>query len=208
MSDNPLSPDLSGSDQPAPNTLPEMDVSPQNTFTNEQNAALGQAVDQMTAVIQQLQADFQAKIQYDQSKDRVIDALHRELQDYREDLAFKILSPLINDVVQLYNDVDAVTAREVGDASGDRVRLQTHDFLSDIESILQRYGFDLYQSDETIFDRKLHRAAGVEATFDRTLDLTIIQRLRRGVRYGERIIRPESVVVYQYKVPADTPPTE
>jgi molecular chaperone GrpE len=157
----------------------------------------------MAVLIQQLQADFRSKIMYDQSKDRVIDTLHKELQQHREDLVFKILQPLINDLIQLYDDMNAVTAQEIGDESGDRVRLQMRSFLDDIETVLQHYGFDLYQSDEATYDRKLHRISRVESTHDPALDLTVLERKRRGVRYGDRIIRPESVVIAQYKPPVD-----
>ena len=78
-------------------------------------------------------------------------------------------------------------------------------FLDDIETVLQRYGFDLYQSDEATYDRKLHRISRVESTDDPALDLTVLERKRRGVRYGDRIIRPESVVIAQYKPPTDVP---
>lgn len=158
------------------------------------------SLEHVIAVVQQLQADFQAKIQYDQSKDRTIDSLHRELQGYREDLALKILSPIVKDVVQLFDDLEKLTAHKSGDESGDRVREELRNYLlMDIESLLERHGFELYESTEVVFDRKLHRVTRVVTTPNAALDLNIVERVRRGIRYGERIIRPESVVVYQYK---------
>jgi molecular chaperone GrpE len=197
MTDQSIAPSLDP--QLPPITLPEQELV---TDTPVVLPDPYMAVEQITEIIQQLQADFQAKIQYDQSKERLIDSLHRELQGYREDLVFKILSPLVNDLVQLYDDVDKVTARKTGDADGDAVRDELRDHvLSDIESILERYGFDLYQTTDTLFDRKLHRVTRIMNTSEEALDLTIAEHGRRGLRYGERIVRPENVVVYQYKIP-------
>ncbi len=39
--------------------------------------------------MQRLREDFDTKVKYDESKERLIDSLHRELQVYREGLHFK-----------------------------------------------------------------------------------------------------------------------
>lgn len=192
MTDNALSSDPNS--QISPDLLPNQDVTPQ---------AVSSIAEQIAQILQDLRADFQAKIQYDTSKDRMIDSLHRELQQYREDFALKMLEPLLNDLVQLYDDIDRVTARKTGNENADQARedLRNH-ILSDLEAILQRYGYDMYQTVETTFDRKLHRVTRIIPTTDASLDLTIVERVRRGLRHGERIIRPESIVVYQYKASA------
>jgi molecular chaperone GrpE len=55
--------------------------------------------------IQRLKEDFETKAKYDESKDRLIDSLHRELQLYREGLHFKILRPVFIDLIAMHDDL-------------------------------------------------------------------------------------------------------
>ncbi len=152
----------------------------------------------VTEGMKRLLADFDAKIKYDQSKDRVIDTLHNELQVLRNDLVFKILQPIASDLVQFHDDMDAFTSRQVEGEGEQRGLESTRQFLKDIQDILDRFGFELYRSEGDSFDRALHRAIRAENTNEAELDMRIAQRLRLGLRYGERILRPEYVVVYKY----------
>jgi molecular chaperone GrpE len=160
-----------------------------------------QTMDAMTKSISRLQADFETKIKYDESKERTIDAMHRELQDYREDLSFKILRPLILDIVSLYDDLNLLDRKnsvpeqsvEVGKPGSD---LKT--FVADIEEIVSRYGFEFYRVDTDIFDRSLQKTQKVINTDNPNLDKQVIDRIRQGLRYGDRVVRSELVTAYRY----------
>jgi molecular chaperone GrpE len=160
-----------------------------------------QTMDAMTQSISRLQADFETKIKYDESKERTIDAMHRELQDYREDLSFKILRPLILDIVSLYDDLNLLDRKnsvpeqsvEVGKPGSD---LKT--FVADIEEIVSRYGFEFYRVDTDIFDRSLQKTQKVINTDNPNLDKQVIDRIRQGLRYGDRVVRSELVTAYRY----------
>ncbi len=161
----------------------------------------------VSAGVTQLQADFDTKIKYDQSKDRVIDALHSELQDLRDDLVFKIMRPLANDLVRLYDDIDQVTRQVTRRATenqaegedGQNSKQGARQFLDDIHDILDRYGFELFQTEDESFDRQSQKVTRAESTDRAALDMKIAQRVRCGLRYGERILRPENVVVYRFQ---------
>ena len=151
--------------------------------------------------VSRLQTDFDTKIKYDESKERTIDALHRELQDYREDLSFKILRPLIMDLVSLYDDLHLLVVKyseldqllEAGKVASD---LKT--FISEIEEMVSRYGFEFYQVDSNVFDRSLQKTQKVVNTDNAELDKRIIERCRMGLRYGDRVVRSEVVIAYRY----------
>jgi molecular chaperone GrpE len=168
-----------------------------------------QAMDTMTQSISRLQADFETKIKYDESKERTIDAMHRELQDYREDLSFKILRPLILDIVSLYDDLNLLSRKdsepeqsvEIGKLGSD---LKT--FVADIEEIVSRYGFEFYRVDADIFDRSLQKTQKVVNTDNPDLDKQVLDRIRPGLRYGDRVVRSELVTAYRYVASSDSNP--
>src|SRR5437879_2106397 len=68
-----------------------------------------QGMQQLLTTMQGLKQDFETKVKYDESKERMIDTLHSELQSYREGLHFKILRPLFIDLISLYDDINNIT---------------------------------------------------------------------------------------------------
>jgi molecular chaperone GrpE (heat shock protein) len=160
-----------------------------------------QAMDTMIQSISRLQADFETKIKYDDSKERTIDALHRELQDYREDLSFKILRPLIVDLVSLYDDLNLLNKKysePEPSLEASKFAADLKSFVAEIEEIVSRYGFEFYQVDADVFDRSLQKIQKVVNTDNRNFDKQIVDRVRQGLRYGDRIVRPEMVTAYRY----------
>jgi molecular chaperone GrpE (heat shock protein) len=71
----------------------------------------------------------------------------------------------------------------------------------DVDSILARYGFDIFQLTGDDFDKKQQRAQRRLSTDDPDQDLKIAQRIKCGLRYEDRIVRPEVVTVYRYSAP-------
>lgn len=156
--------------------------------------------------ITRLEQHFETKIMYDQSKDQTIDALHRELQDHRDGLAFAHLRPLVNDILALHDDLDGLLAdfeAEQPDAAGaEPVRAllgSLHTIREDLAYTLEKYGFELFEHPGEQVDRAAQRVEATEPVDDPALDRMVARRVRKGVRYGDRIVRPEIVVAYRYR---------
>ena len=148
-----------------------------------------------------LQKDFEAKIKYDNSKERTIDSLHKELQSYRNNLYFQHLRPLVMGIVTIYDDMVKITTKDcVEDKSQEIANIseEISDFIQDIEDVLNRHGFDIYQTDSEIFDPKMQSAQKIVNTDNPDFDQHIAKRVQKGLRYGERVIRAEIVTVYRY----------
>lgn len=158
-------------------------------------------------MIQQVQKDFQTKIQYDQSKERTIDTLHRQLQDYKEDLALKLLRPLVTDLITLYDDIDQLVPRTARDAeSPDPVISQIVSNIEtmrvEIEEMLNRNGVESFTLEGEVFDGAQQRAQQVVATDVPALDRHVAEHRRKGFRYEDKILRPEVVAVFRFTPPA------
>jgi molecular chaperone GrpE len=176
-------------------------VDQSSNFLLDSISSIQQMFDSITDSLSKLQSDFENKIKYDESKERTIDALHRELQDYREDLNFKILRPPVMDLVGLHDDLNMLAIRyrtHDEPSSGKSVAADFENFATEIEEIVSRYGFEFYQAEGDVFDRTLQRTQKVENTEKSELNKQIIERTRKGLRYGERVVRPEVVTAYRY----------
>src|SRR5579859_1071685 len=70
------------------------------------SADLVEMAQSLLTEMQELRHDFDTKIKYDETKERQLDTLHKELQTYREGLHFKILRPLFIDLIAMHDDLD------------------------------------------------------------------------------------------------------
>jgi molecular chaperone GrpE len=197
VTDNPY--DEPDEQQPdgQPVSLPAA-LEPMMEVVQQRLDAVVSAVEAIAQAVSQLRMDFDTKIKYDESKDRTINALHQELQDYRADIVLKHQRPLVNDLISLYDDLGRMVAE--GGASEHLADIQ-----ADIETMLARNGIDSYEMPQDTFEGAFQRVQQVVATDQPDLDRRTAARVRRGFRYGERVIRPELVDIYRYTPPADEP---
>lgn len=188
--------------QPSDPAEPETAALESSPVTDEAVTAIVSAIH---TSIQQLQADFETKIKYDDSKEHTIDALHRELQDYRADLVLKIMRPLVQDLLTLYDDIGQIIDRQPTELNVDASALldQLEGIRTDIEEMLARHGYELFEAPDEEHDSNSQRVQKVIETDVASQHLMIARRVRKGVRYGDKIIRPESVDIYRY-APSDT----
>jgi molecular chaperone GrpE len=160
--------------------------------------ALGQRVTK-------LDQQFETKILYDKSKDQTIDALHDELQDYRDGLQFKHLRPLVDDLLTVYDDLSTLLVRfwveNPDQAASEPVKTLLHSLdtiRDDLAYTLEKHGFELYEHPGDEIDRQNQRVQGTVETNDPVLDRKLAERVRRGLRYEDRVIRPEVVRAYKF----------
>ncbi|MBO3459022.1 nucleotide exchange factor GrpE [Aetokthonos hydrillicola Thurmond2011] len=172
-----------------------------SNLVQESITSIRQMLSGVSVLVSRLQTDFDAKIKYDDSKERTINLLHQELQDYRNDLNFQHLRPLVMELVSLYDDMSAIASKYGSLCQSQELNCVAGEisaFVQDIEDMVTRHGFEIYQTDSDIFDRTWQNAQKTEKTDNPDLDRHIASRVRKGLRYGERVVRPEIVTVYRY----------
>lgn len=162
------------------------------------------AVQSLTDDVISLRYSFESKIKYDASKEKMVDTLHKELQSYREDLHFKILRPVIMDLISMHDDMSSLLthAAEVNDPSESEINLRRSllTFLDTISEILERNGVTSYSEVNTAFVAQRQRAIKVIHTPDIEQDGLTAERLRCGFEYSGRVLRPEIISVFKHKV--------
>jgi molecular chaperone GrpE len=155
-----------------------------------------------------LQAQFDREVRAEATREKVVDRLHAELQEYKQDLLLGVLRPVFVDLIQLHDDIGKMVAAHAGaegpgDNAGPVLRLLDvmQGYQQAIEDILDRQGVVPYMQDGPTFDPRRQRAVATVATDDPALARTIAARLRKGFRTlaGDKVIRAEIVSVYALK---------
>jgi molecular chaperone GrpE len=171
------------------------------TRTIDAVKSLGEHIDRR---FDDLKNQFDREIRAEATREKVVDRLHSELQEYKQDLLLNVLRPVFIDMIQLHDDIGKVAVAPLG-TEGDgyqearRLVGLMEGFQQGIEDVLYRQGVEPFQSETDTFDPKRQRAVATVATDDPELNKTIAARHRKGFRAGDRVIRPEIVSVYALK---------
>ncbi len=196
----------------APGQAPEMpsddfpiSVSQAESPAFESPARIIAAISQMQSGLDQrltaLQALFEREIRAEATRERIVDRLHAELQEYKQDLLLKVQRPIFIDLIQLHDDIgkmiDAQPAQDPDGATAVRGTLDS--IRTAIEDILYRQGVEPFRLEGEEFDPRRQRAVSTVPSEDPQRNKTIAGRLRPGFQAGDKLIRPEIVSVHTLK---------
>ena len=166
----------------------------------EKSAEMVEMAQSLLTEMQELRQEFDTKIKYDETKERQLDTLHKELQTYREGLHFKILRPLFIDLIAMHDDLDklieGLSSTETEQMLA-RMIDNLRSFQETVEDILVRNGVELYNLDSDTYVPNKQRVVQVVNTSDPAQDKLIARRLRKGFEYEGRVLRPELVTLFR-----------
>src|SRR5262249_17189248 len=158
--------------------------------------AMGEKLGQKLDALQTL---FDREIRAEATREKVVDRLHAELQEYKQDLLLNVLRPVFVDLIQLHDDIGKIADAQP-EAEGEVRRLHSRPgFKRGTEATLSRQGVEPFVQEAEIFDPRRQRAVATVATDDPAQNKTIAVRHRKGFQAGEKVIRPEIVSVYAVK---------
>jgi molecular chaperone GrpE len=172
--------------------------------SREAGLALNALGERLERRLDELKALIQREIRAEATREKVVDRLHAELQEYKQDLLLNTLRPMFIDLIQLHDDIGKVavapsTAQDDGHPEVRRLVGLMEGFQQGIEDILYRQGVEPFQVEGDVFDPRRQRAVATLATEDPALNKTVAVRHRKGFRSGDRVIRPEIVSVFAPK---------
>jgi len=161
-------------------------------------AAMSQINQLLDERLSALQTLFDREVRAEASRERIVDRLHAELQEYKQDLLLKVQKPIFLDLIQLHDDLGKmIEARSEEDPDRAAIlRGALESVRTAIEDILYRQGVEPFRNEGEEFDPRRQRAVTTVATQEAELNKTIAARIRPGFQAGERMIRPEIVSVF------------
>lgn len=150
--------------------------------------------------MQELRQDFNTKIKYDETKERQLDSMHKELQTYREGLHFKLLRPLFIDLIAVHDDLDKLI-EGLSSTETEQIPARMIDnlksFQDTVEDILFRNGVESYRLDSDAYVPNKQRVVQAINTTEPSQDKLIARRVRKGFEYDGRVLRPELVTIFR-----------
>jgi molecular chaperone GrpE len=165
--------------------------------------AVNDLAERLSGRLDALQTTFERELRAEATRERVIDRLHAELQEYKSDLLLKIQRPIFVDLIQLHDDiakmVEAKASTSGESDAGTGLRRLLESVQTAIEDILYRQGVEPFLNEGTDFDPRRQRAVATVPAGEHALNKTIAARVRKGFAAGEKVIRPEIVTVYTWR---------
>ena len=175
------------------NEAVKLDAEEKSVF--EEIQELNEKMDVMNDTISQkiLNIDFEKNI---------VDKLHKELQDYKDDLYFQLIKPLIMDLINMRERMRRAVKHSSKETDEKKVEM-LESYVEEIETILENNNIEIYETKKEKDDYKVKKQRIVKQikTSDEKLHGKICNILTNGYIYTEKnkIIFPEKVEVYVYK---------
>jgi molecular chaperone GrpE len=194
--------DGGGSSTSLDQEAPIRDESPAVTQSQEFGprvlAAISQLNQSMEERLSTLETLFDREVRAEATRERILDRLHAELQEYKHDLLLKVQRPIFIDLIQLHDDLGKMMEAQPMDdpQRAEVIRGCLDSVRTAIEDILYRQGVEPFRNDGSEFDPRRQRAVSTLPTEVPEWSKTIAARIRPGFQAGDKLIRPEIVSVY------------
>ena len=150
-----------------------------------------------------LREEFNEKLKYDKHKEEMIDDLHNQLQQYKDNLVLKSYKPLVLDIISLIDSnnkkVDILKNQSINKLNSLKLLKNIEDFSEDLQDMLIRQGVEMFRSEGKVFDGLIHSPATNIETDDISRDKMIANTLKPGYILDDKVIKKEVVEVYSYK---------
>jgi molecular chaperone GrpE len=152
---------------------------------------------------EQLVNEFQTKLKYDRYKEKIIDNLHRELQEHKNNIRKKLLQPLIMDIILVWDDMNKMLEfygnKESHELDPKKLLKLLEGFKSDLEEVLYRQQVEPFSLGEGVFDPVRQKVGQKIKTNEPALHKKVERTIRAGFEWDGDIIRPEIVAVNAFE---------
>jgi molecular chaperone GrpE (heat shock protein) len=135
---------------------------------------------------------------------RLYDSLHEELRKYRDDfLRESLQKPFIHDLILLFDDLSALSEQlRIADTDQrDNVTQWRNNLENSIHALVEIFHrLEVEEIGPVVkLDRSIHRVISCEPASCPEEDGQVVMRLKRGFCWRGRVIRPEEIIVKQFK---------
>ena len=152
--------------------------------------------------LQQMVGQFQEKIQTDQTKQKLFEEMHNELQEYKNGLVDNISLSLERDIIQLIDSMErslkSFEGQTMNEEGCQKLLTLFEGVRTDLGDVLYRQGIDPYVTQGGEIQLPRQKVITTVQTGDPALDKTLAARLAPGWEKNGRIIRAEHVSAYIY----------
>jgi len=187
---------LNNQEQPPDEQVEETPSSPQDEAISRQ---MFTAIESLATEFSSLNRTIEKRLSYDNVKEEAFERLYAELEDLKKNSAFEQLRPLYMDLILLFDRIENIRQNTNQSATTISPLPDVLKTLSDeLLEILYRRGVEPIKTTDSTFDPSVQQAIGTQPTLFEVENNQVAHVVRRGFRYGERIIRAEEVIIKKY----------
>nr|WP_072537012.1 nucleotide exchange factor GrpE [Anaerococcus mediterraneensis] len=170
----------------------------EKTFELVENMLANQA--NAMAKLDDLTKLFERKISVSASQDKIIASMHKELEEYKNDLYFNMIKPILDDIINTRDSILRISRTNI-DKGLTEIPIKTlSDYSFDLEEILMKNGVEVFaRSEGDEFSPQEAQLVEKVYTNDENLNHKIAKVLSDGYKYNDRILSRQRVNVYFYK---------
>lgn len=154
---------------------------------------------EIAATQNDIKKDFNQKLQYDQHKEQLIDKLHKELQEYKDDIIKSSIQPLVRDLIMINDNIfKLIENYRASDEplQAEAILDQMEGITMDIDDALYRQGIETYTCPGEKVDPIRQNIFKTVKINDTSKEKHLSDRIRKGYEWDDKIIRKELVSVY------------
>ncbi len=179
----------------------EYENNPELQETNNEVEGVTEKLDRIEASLEQLTKEFEERFLYDEKQEKLMDQMHGELQNYRNDLYASLIKPILIDIIEVTDNIRkaGITYAAKGKEEAEAAFVIT-DFIEDMHYILNNYGVDIYKATAgEPFIPVRQRILSTIATNNMELNGKVAESKGFGYFYKGKALWPEKVTVYKYQ---------
>ena len=165
-------------------------------------AELKETQREITEKLQKLSDQFEKRIMYVEHEEKIIDNMHKELQEYKDDLKFQLIKPILQDIISVADSISRMSAAYLAKPEGEQdiPNAKFLGYVDDLHDIMENNGIDIYKSHEgDNFTPIKQRIIEKVETEDETLNGKIAKSYTHGYEKNGKVITAEKVAVYVLK---------
>ncbi len=131
---------------------------------------------------------LEKKFKYDDTKEKAFNRLYDELDAVKHDKQFQKIKPLYLDLILLYDRIDLLKSEN-----------NILNTISDeLLEILSKQNIEIIDVENNIFDLSLQKVVDTQIVKEEEFDSKVIQVIRDGFIYEDKILRVQEVVIGKY----------
>jgi molecular chaperone GrpE len=150
--------------------------------------------------VMELRQIIEERLSYDSTKEEAFDKLYVEVDEARQERTFQQVRPLLIDLLLLFDRIESCRKdmnKHMPNHSDFDVLLKT--ISDELLEILYRREVEMIVSQSSSFDRSFQQVVGMQPVTSLAEHNQVIRVIRHGFRYRNRILRPEEIILGNYK---------
>lgn len=195
----PLNKEMDKSGKNADNTGENLSNSSESVLPSSELEALSVELNQKMEDLQQL---FEKKIMHSQHEEKMMDQMHKELQQYKGDLYSQLIRPILMDIIEVRDSISRMSESFLAKPEGEQsIPNKTFsDYTYDLQDILEKNNVILFKSESgSDFVPLQQRILKKVPTDDESLHGKVAESMVCGYGYNNTVLSAEKVSVYAFE---------